>query len=342
MEGKEAYPKWLIETKKTVGKAKEWKNFIAALQGAVDQHLKENHVPSFADLAPAERILFVDRASRSLQTGSNYDQLYNATSHLLDQQVNNTVAKEMLSDSSAVGVAKPELINEHLKDGVVSILKRWPEMKVKFHMCLNIPVPTKLRTNAWTLFMSDPRARKDYVEKLMKEPKKAISDQDQLISQTCENMLRIQNTFSDIGPPTVGSFFAMKAVLSYFHAQQNDTEELHHVYYLLILPMLHTLSPHISKTKPAANNVVMILVEMYLTFIRDRPKYVCDIKNEHRTELKSFSDKVAEHLAAYEKSTQGNLATFIACLSQTGQRFLNKDTLMYIWDQQTTFSDVKM
>jgi len=29
---------------------------------------------------------------------------------------------------------------------------------------------------------------------------------------------------------------------------------------------------------------------------------------------------VAEHLAAYEKSTQGNLATFIACLSQTGQR----------------------
>jgi len=40
------------------------------------------------------------------------------------------VAKEMLSDSSAVGVAKPELINEHLKDGVVSILKRWPEMKV--------------------------------------------------------------------------------------------------------------------------------------------------------------------------------------------------------------------
>jgi len=49
-------------------------------------------------------------------------------------------------------------------------------------------------------------ARKDYVEKLMKEPKKAISDQDQLISQTCENMLRIQNTFSDIGPPTVGMF----------------------------------------------------------------------------------------------------------------------------------------
>jgi len=33
------------------------------------------------------------------------------------------------------------------------------------------------------------------------------------------------------------------------------------------------------RTKPAANNVVMILVEMYLTFIRDRPKYVCDIKN---------------------------------------------------------------
>ena len=44
-----------------------------------------------------------------------------------------------------------------------------------------------------------------------------------------------------------GAFFAMKAVLSYFHAQERSDKELHHVYYLLMLPMLQVLNRYLSK-----------------------------------------------------------------------------------------------
>ena len=44
-----------------------------------------------------------------------------------------------------------------------------------------------------------------------------------------------------------GAFFAMKAVLSYFHAQERSDKEPHHVYYLLMLPMLQVLNRYLSK-----------------------------------------------------------------------------------------------
>ena len=44
-----------------------------------------------------------------------------------------------------------------------------------------------------------------------------------------------------------GAFFAMKAVLSYFDAQGRSDKEPHHVYYLLMLPMLQVLNKYLSK-----------------------------------------------------------------------------------------------
>lgn len=58
-------------------------------------------------------------------------------------------------------------------------------------------------------YVTNILARKTYAEKLMKEPKKAISKQDKVISDTCENILKIQNTFSDIRPPSVGKYLLL-------------------------------------------------------------------------------------------------------------------------------------
>ena len=69
--------------------------------------------------------------------------------------MNNAVAKELLVNSSAIESTKSEILLDHLKDGATNILKRWPEMKNKLHMCLNMPLPLKLQSVTWTLFMSD-------------------------------------------------------------------------------------------------------------------------------------------------------------------------------------------
>lgn len=47
----------------------EWKTFVEGLEGALDHHLSENHIPSFMDLAPRERLLFIDRVSKTIQSG---------------------------------------------------------------------------------------------------------------------------------------------------------------------------------------------------------------------------------------------------------------------------------
>ena len=47
----------------------EFKEFIEEVQDAVGQHLDENHIASFADLSPSERLLFIDRASKTIQSG---------------------------------------------------------------------------------------------------------------------------------------------------------------------------------------------------------------------------------------------------------------------------------
>jgi len=93
-------------------------------------------------------------------TDSCYDDLYSRVSLTLDQQVNNAVAKELLTMDP--GHTKTELVLDHLRDGAVSILKRWPDMKSKLHMCLNMPLPTKLRSVAWTLFLSNSQGTLRY------------------------------------------------------------------------------------------------------------------------------------------------------------------------------------
>lgn len=76
---------------------------------------------------------------------------------MLDQQINNSVAKEMMTAATALSSTKSELVLDHMRDGAVNILKRWPEMKKKLHMCLNMPIPHKLQSVAWSFFMSDAR-----------------------------------------------------------------------------------------------------------------------------------------------------------------------------------------
>ena len=88
-------------------------------------------------------------------TGAAYQDLYNQVSLTLDQQVNNVVAKELLTSPNAIDSTKTEFILDHLRDGAVSILKRWPEMRTKLHMCLIMPIPQKIQSVAWTFFMAD-------------------------------------------------------------------------------------------------------------------------------------------------------------------------------------------
>ena len=90
-----------------------------------------------------------------LFSGSAYAELYNKCSVALDQHLNNDVARQLLEDQPIN--TKSDLILESAQEGIVSILKKWPDMKSKLHIHLNQPLPGNLRQLAWRLYLDNPK-----------------------------------------------------------------------------------------------------------------------------------------------------------------------------------------
>lgn len=73
----------------------------------------------------------------------------------MDQSLNEEVSRQLLEDSPID--TKSDLIIENAEEGTLSLLKKWPEMKEKLHVCLNQPLPPPLRQLAWRLHLSNTK-----------------------------------------------------------------------------------------------------------------------------------------------------------------------------------------
>lgn len=88
-------------------------------------------------------------------TGKTYKELYGKVSGSIDQHLNNDVARTLMEDYPIN--SKSDLILEGAQDGIVGLLRKWPEMKSKLHVCFNQVLPDKLRQVAWKLFLENVR-----------------------------------------------------------------------------------------------------------------------------------------------------------------------------------------
>lgn len=59
--------------------------------------------------------------------------------------------------------SKSDLVMDGAQEGVVGLLKKWPEMKTKLHICFNQILPEKLRQIAWRLFLENMRGYQIYI-----------------------------------------------------------------------------------------------------------------------------------------------------------------------------------
>ena len=78
---------------------------------------------------------------------------------LMDQQLNDEVARQLLEDHP-VGT-KTDLIIENAEEGALSLLKKWPDMKNKLHIIMNQPLPTPLRQLSWKLYLTNTKSKPD-------------------------------------------------------------------------------------------------------------------------------------------------------------------------------------
>ena len=113
-------------------------------------------MPYFTDLTEAEKNVLLERAVRSL-TGSDggklYENLQSKLSNLLDQSVNNQVAKKMLEEN--VSDSKTDLVLDTTSEAIISLLKKNPEQKYKLRVFLNQEMPAPIRFFALQLYFSN-------------------------------------------------------------------------------------------------------------------------------------------------------------------------------------------
>ncbi|KAK3083788.1 hypothetical protein FSP39_003216 [Pinctada imbricata] len=342
----------------------EWNVFLRELHDAIQQQLTESHVQYFSDLSEAEKELFMQRATKALEGGSAYTNLYKKVSVLMDQNLNEEVSRQLLEDAPMD--TKSDLIIENAEEGALSLLRKWPDMKDKLHICLNQPLPLPLRQTAWRLHLNNSRVRKQYIDLLSANPRAAISEYDYEISQRCEQLIKSEPTLADLRG-SVGIFYGMKAVLSYYHSSMKTKNRLRDVDHLLIVPFMHVSAPNISKKEPPPGRVVALLVEEFKTFMEGRPGFVIDSGSEaHTDEVMAFVDKVAKMLQAkhpdackviaekYSPSKEKIVATETGSFALLTEAllsvvrpmirsmfvtYLKPDTLLYVWDQYVIGQD---
>ena len=90
-------------------------------------------------------------------SGKVYEHLQSKLSYLLDQTVNNQVAKKMLEDNPLD--TKTDLVLDTTSEGVITLLRKHPEQKYKLRVFLNQPIPQPLRYLAWQLFFSNNESK---------------------------------------------------------------------------------------------------------------------------------------------------------------------------------------
>ncbi|KAH3885194.1 uncharacterized protein LOC127839191 [Dreissena polymorpha] len=358
MAATQGYPKWLLDSKENISGSKEWGTFLHELHDAIQQQLTESHVQYFSDLSEAEKELFMQRATKAIENGSAYNNLYKKCSVLLDQNLNEEVSRQLLEEHP-IGT-KSDLVIDFAEDGALSLLTKWPDMKSKLCFCLNQPLPFKVRQLAWRLYLTNTKVRKQYIDLLNSDPRKAISQYDYEIDQKCAQLLNSEKTFSDLRG-SQGVFFAMKAVLSYFHATMRTKQRLRDVDHMLVFPFVMVSAPNIPRKDPPTSRTVALLVEEFLTFQESRPGFVIDSGSEtHEEEMRGFVDKVARLLQKYFPETPkliaekyvpskdkivateaGSFAVLkdgLTILIRPLIRamfvgYLRMETLLYVWDQ---------
>ncbi len=75
-------------------------------------------------------------------------------SYLLDQTVNNIVARRLMEDSRQLDT-KTDLVLDTAAEGIVSLLRKHPDQKYKLRVFLNQVLPQPIRFLAWQLFFSN-------------------------------------------------------------------------------------------------------------------------------------------------------------------------------------------
>ena len=211
-----------------------------------------------------------------------YENLNRRVSDCLDKGVNNEVSRSLLKDEPLE--TKTDLILAKVCEGIVSLLRRWPDQKYKLHAFINQPLPQPIRFAGWHLYLTNgnrtcfvhisSRTRQHYlvdrqrfVDDLSKNPRGLLSPMDAHIQHNSDGfvsklpvasqMIESKGSFpfdalrkatlTTIEWSLPGNISAMKAILSYYHSLFSNKRDLADSEYYYAIPIVLSHHPALSK-----------------------------------------------------------------------------------------------
>ncbi|CAF4507079.1 unnamed protein product [Rotaria socialis] len=242
-------PSWLVESRENALKTQEWNNLTTNIYDAVDQHLAQSHVQYFTDLSDAEKSLVLERAAKSLKGTTNggptpYDNLNKRVSDLLDKGVNNDVSRSLMTDDPLE--TKTDIILNKVCEGIIALLRKWPDQKYKLHAFLNQSLPQPVRFVGWNLYLSNINYRQKFINDLGNNPRSVLSPMDAEIQRNCDSLVRTLPVAPDM-MDSKGNMSAMKAILSYYHSMFSNKRDLADSEYYYVIPIVLSHNPPLSR-----------------------------------------------------------------------------------------------
>ena len=88
-------------------------------------------------------------------SGIAHHALQAKVSSLLNRHLNSDVARQLMEDFPVT--TKTDVILDNAQEGIIGLLKKWPDMISKLHTCYNQPLPPKLRLSIWKLYLKNDK-----------------------------------------------------------------------------------------------------------------------------------------------------------------------------------------
>ncbi|CAF3747468.1 unnamed protein product [Rotaria sp. Silwood1] len=298
-------PAWLVDSRENVLKTQEWHNLTTNIYDAVDQHLAQSHVQYFTDLSDAEKSLVLERAARSLKGTVNgaptpYDNLNKRVSDLLDKGVNNDVSRSLLKDDPLE--TKTDIILNKVCEGIVGLLRKWPDQKYKLHAFLNQSLPQPIRFVGWNLYLSNANHRQKFINDLANNPRNVLSPMDADIQRNCDSLVRTLPLAPDM-MDSKGNMSAMKAILSYFHSLLSNKRDLADSEYYYVIPIVLSHNPPLSSFFPFSlealfSNITHTMINKYLGCLTTDPLLFVWDQYLITSDIPKFHDELIPAIAA--------------------------------------------
>eukprot|EP00941_MAST-03F_sp_MAST-3F-sp1_P005857 g5857.t1 len=203
-------PAWLEGSAAQITKSDEWTTLTKELHKVVKHQLDLNNIHAFVDLSPAERALFIDKAEEDLK-GSG---IYKGFLAKLSDKVDECLTTEVLATMRLAGnsMTKTELLVQRAEEGLLSLVKSFPNEHDSLKLLLNQSIPNKVRVQVWKSQLSNPSARRVFEEQVSVSLLKTMSKQDAEITRNCQRLA--DKHFPDIADD-LQLMTMMKTVVSY-------------------------------------------------------------------------------------------------------------------------------